>query len=93
MHTIKPLDEDCIIKALEQYPAIFTLEEHSKIGGLGSAVEEILVQQMENRNIKFKKFGFPDMFAPVTGSREYLNKLYGIDAESVAEQITHVLGR
>ncbi len=93
MHTIKPLDEDCIIKALEQYPAIFTLEEHSKIGGLGSAVEEILVQQMENRNIKFKKFGFPDMFAPVTGSREYLNKLYGIDAESVAEQIIHVLGR
>ena len=93
MHTIKPLDEDCIIKALEQYPAIFTLEEHSKIGGLASAVEEILVQQMENRNIKFKKFGFPDMFAPVTGSREYLNKLYGIDAESVAEQIIHVLGR
>lgn len=92
MHTIKPLDEECVMEALTQYPAIFTLEEHSKIGGLGSAVEEILVSQMANKNIKFRKFGFPDMFAPVTGSREYLNKLYGIDAESVAGQIIQVLG-
>ncbi|NBJ92505.1 transketolase family protein [Parablautia muri] len=92
MHTIKPLDEECVKMALEQYPAIFTLEEHSQIGGLGSAVEAILASQMANKNLKFRKFGFPDMFAPVTGSREYLNMLYGIDAESVAGQIMQVLG-
>lgn len=92
MHTIKPLDEECVMKALDQYPAIFTLEEHSRIGGLGSAVEEILVSRMADKNTKFRKFGFPDMFAPVTGSREYLNQLYGLDAESVAEQIMQVLG-
>lgn len=92
MHTIKPLDEECVRSAMDQYPAIFTLEEHSGIGGLGSAVEEILVSRMADRNTKFRKFGFPDTFAPVTGSREYLNQLYGLDAESVAEQIAQVLG-
>lgn len=92
MHTIKPLDEECVRNAMDQYPAIFTLEEHSRIGGLGSAVEEILVTRMGDKNTKFRKFGFPDTFAPVTGSREYLNQLYGLDAESVAEQIEQVLG-
>jgi transketolase C-terminal domain/subunit len=39
----------------------------------------------------FYKFGFPDMFAPVTGTREFLNKLYKIDPESVADKIKDLL--
>ncbi len=91
MHTIKPIDNSLIHKCMQQYPAIFTLEEHSLNGGLGSAVGDVILQNKENNNIIFKKFGFPDTFAPVTGSREYLNAYYGLDAQSVAEQIRGML--
>lgn len=91
MHTIKPIDEALILECMESYPAIFTLEEHSASGGLGSAVGDVILENGNQRNVVFKKFGFPDMFAPVTGSREYLNALYGLDAESVAGQIRETL--
>lgn len=91
MHTIKPIDTEVIEECIKKYPAIFTMEEHSINGGLGTAVGDILLDHMGKEKIKFKKFGFPDTFAPVTGSREYLNSLYGLDAESVAESILKVL--
>lgn len=94
MHTIKPIDEEVILESLEKYDAIFTLEEHSKIGGLGSAVSEILIKKMNTHHVIFEAFGFPDMFAPVTGSRESLNCLYGIDSDHVAERIkTIIMGK
>lgn len=91
MHTIKPIDEALIQECMEKYPAIFTLEEHSANGGLGSAVGDVILENGNRRNVIFKKFGFPDIFAPVTGSREYLNAYYGLDAESVAKQIGETL--
>jgi len=91
MHTIKPIDEELIDEVLNQYDALFTLEEHSVVGGLGSAVCEILASRMHKKNIRFQMFGFPDMFAPVTGTREYLNQLYEIDPENLAERIKKIL--
>ena len=87
MHTIKPLDEETILECARKYPAIFTVEEHSLIGGLGAAVGNLLAQNMEWCNTKFKPFGIPDQFAPVTGTREYLNDLYGMSAEKMANTI------
>lgn len=86
---IKPIDEELIKKCSEDYDYIFTLEEHSKNGGLGTAVGNVILDN--NLSVKLHKFGFPDMFAPVTGSREYLNKLYGIDYESISDTIKSVL--
>lgn len=91
MHTIKPLDEELILECAGKYTAMFTLEEHSMIGGLGSAVSDVLVRNMDSINVKFRSFGFPDHFAPVTGSREYLNELYGIDPAGVAVGIEETL--
>ena len=91
MHTIKPLDVETVKKCIGEYPAIFTLEEHSQNGGLGSAVGDVILENESGKKIKFKKFGFPDTFAPVTGSREYLNKLYGIDAKGIADSIESIL--
>lgn len=92
MHTIKPIDEPLIRECMDKYPAIFTLEEHSANGGLGSAVGDVVLSHGNRGNVAFKKFGFPDTFAPVTGSREYLNAYYGLDAGHVAEQIREILG-
>ena len=91
MHTIKPIDTELIEACMEKYPAIFTMEEHSQNGGLGSAVGDIILENQAQRNVKFKKFGFPDTFAPVTGSREYLNALYGLDPQSMADSIKKAL--
>jgi len=50
-----------------------------------------LASRMHKKNIRFQMFGFPDMFAPVTGTREYLNQLYEIDPENLAERIKKIL--
>lgn len=89
MHTVKPLDYDFIKKCVQKYDYIFTLEEHSISGGLGTAVGEVLLNF--NKNVCFRKFGFPDKFAPVTGTREFLNQLYGLDGISVAESIQKII--
>lgn len=86
MPTIKPIDQVCILDCLKKYHNIFTIEEHSLNGGLGSAVGDVILENADKK-VHFHKFGFPDMFAPVTGTREYLNQLYGLDAKSVAEEM------
>lgn len=90
MHTIKPFDKETVIREAERNKNIFTLEEHSKSGGLGTAVVETLAEQ-GLFDTKVTKFGVEDKFAPCTGTQEYLNKLYGFDAESVATTIYKVL--
>ncbi len=90
MHTIKPIDKKLIEECIEEYPAIFTMEEHSVYGGLGTSVGDVILEHPD-KNVKFQKFGFPDTFAPVTGSREYLNAMYGLSGEGVAEKIQNIL--
>ena len=91
MPTIKPIDRELIEDAMGKYDYIFTLEEHSKNGGLGTAVGNVILESNTKSSAKLVKFGFPNTFAPVTGSREYLNQLYGIDPESVAKTIKEKL--
>lgn len=88
--TIKPMDEMEICDLAKTQKAIFTLEEGTVRGGLGSAVMEILFCKTD-RQSKFHAFGFSDEFAPFAGSREYLNAYFGTDPASVAETIKHVL--
>lgn len=85
MHTIKPLDTQIILESARKTPAIFTLEEHSIIGGLGSAVAEVLA---ENRaNVIFKRIGIPDRFTKVIGSQEYMRTANGLSAEQIVNTI------
>lgn len=88
MHTIKPIDEALIKRCMSRYSHIFTIEEHSIIGGLGSAVGEVILNCPEGRSTRLIKLGFSDTFAPVAGSREYLNDLYGLSAHKIAERVT-----
>ncbi len=88
MHTIKPLDNEAIISALESSPNIFTLEEHSLIGGLGSAVSEVLAET--GKRFKFKRFGIADNFAPV-GNYEYLLKHYKLTVEDIVRGVKDVI--
>jgi len=80
MHTIKPLDEAEVLAAAAETGAILTVEEHNIIGGLGSAVAEVLAGRSP---VKFRRHGVPDTFAPV-GPPPALYAHYRLDAAGIA---------
>lgn len=90
MHTLKPLDTDEVMAAVRDTRALFTLEEHSVIGGLGSAVAEWL-SEAEGPKPIFKRLGLPSQFSPYIGSQGYLLKQHGLDDAGVAQTIRAVL--
>lgn len=83
MHTIKPLDEDAIVKAAGKTGKIVTVEEHSVIGGLGSAVCDVVA---EKAPAKVMKIGINDVFGE-SGPAVQLIQKYGLDSESIYEKI------
>ncbi|SET75674.1 transketolase subunit B [Lacrimispora sphenoides] len=87
MHTIKPIDKDIILKMNETCKGIVTIEEHSVIGGLGSAVAEVLAGHMGAR---FAALGIQDKFGK-SGKPEELFETYGLTAEHVAEACRNIL--
>lgn len=89
LHTIKPLDEMLIKDCAKKYRSIFSIEEHSIVGGLGSAVAEVLSEICYNGI--FKKIGLPDEFNHYVGRAEYLYQKYGLVPESIADNITKLI--
>lgn len=76
MHTIKPLDKECILSLIDKGVEIQTMEEHSIIGGLGSAVAEVIAES--GKGIKFKRIGVPDKFSHYIGSQKYIKNQFGL---------------
>lgn len=83
MHTIKPIDKEMIIKAAKETKKIITIEDHSIIGGLGSAVCEVLA---ENCPTKVFRMGIQDAFG-TSGKGEELMKHFHITAEDIIKKI------
>lgn len=83
IHTIKPIDKDILIKAAKETKKIFTVEEHSVIGGLGSAVCDVLC---ENAPAPVYKIGMRDRFGESGPAVELLHK-YQLDAEGIYTQV------
>lgn len=86
MPSIKPLDTAAIIDAAQTTGGIVTLEEHSTIGGLGSAVAETMCDA-DLPSIRLRRLGLPSVYIKEVGSQEYLLKQYGLDADSVAMSV------
>lgn len=89
MSTIKPLDNDTVLKAARSSSFIVTAEEHSVIGGLGSAVCEFL---SENYPVTVKMIGIKDSFG-CSGSPDELLKLHGLTFEKIVKTIKGVIKR
>ncbi|MGE9881526.1 transketolase family protein [Blautia obeum] len=83
MHTIKPLDEEVVIAAASKTGKIVTVEEHSIIGGLGSAVCDVVA---EKAPAKVMKIGINDVYGE-SGPAVELIKKYGLDANSIYEKV------
>ncbi|WP_066633621.1 transketolase family protein [Desulfolucanica intricata] len=89
VHTIKPLDVEAIVRAARETGAIVTAEEHSIIGGLGSAVAEVLV---ENYPVPVKRVGLMDTFGE-SGKPDELLEKYGLTAEHLVSAARDVVAR
>ena len=83
IHTIKPLDEDLVVKAAKETGKVVTVEEHSVIGGLGSAVCDVLSEKCPTQVMKI---GINDTFGE-SGPAVELVKKYGLDADSIYEKV------
>lgn len=87
IHTIKPLDEDLIIECAKETKAIITAEEHSIIGGLGSAVAEVVSAKFP---VLVKRVGIKDRFGQ-SGTPEELLKLYNLTAEDIVSAAAELI--
>ncbi len=83
IHTIKPLDEELVAASAAKTGKVVTVEEHSIVGGLGSAVCECLC---ENMPVKVLRIGINDVFGESGPALELIKK-YGLDAESIYKKV------
>lgn len=90
MFTIKPLDVDLLLKEIPGKKAVVTFENHSVIGGLGSAVSEVLAEH--GIAVPFKRHGVEDRFGQV-GSTDFLQKEFGLTSQDLEKTILTVLNR
>lgn len=89
IHTIKPIDRDIIIKAAKETGKIITVEEHSVIGGLGSAVGDVVLEECP---VPVIKIGMNDVFGESGPAKELLKK-YGLCAENIVAVTKAALGK
>lgn len=85
LHTVKPLDEELLLRLAATHHTWITVEEHSIIGGLGTAITEFV--RDHQLPVKLKALGLPDQFGP-SGSYAFLMGHYGLNAKAIAEEIT-----
>ena len=78
---LKPLDKETIEKSIEKTKFAVAIEDATSIGGLGTAIEELMVEN-NYENVKFKAFSYPDEYIR-HGSVKELEKIYGLDAENI----------
>jgi transketolase len=86
---IKPINQSIILNYLKNKKWIFTIEEHSIIWWLWDTVASIIAEN--NINIKFKKFGIPDIFPSTVGNQDYMRTLIWLDEENLSKNILDIL--
>jgi len=92
MHTVKPIDTSAVLSAGQETAVIITIEEHNIIGGLGSAVAEVLAESGIS-GVVFKRLGINDSFSTKVGSQEYLRKDYLLSVEGIVNTVKSTIRR
>jgi len=90
MHTIKPIDENAIIRAAKETGSIITVEDHNVIGGLGSAVAEVIADY--NLNTRFSRVGIPGVYCCI-GSADAMYGKFGMDYAGIMKRVKEVLNK
>ncbi|NHJ84682.1 MAG: transketolase family protein, partial [Asgard group archaeon] len=82
-HTLKPIDEEIIISCAEETSCLFSIEDHTVVGGLGSIISEVLTDRCPTG---LTRIGLNDVF-PESGAPEDLYRKYGLSVEKITETI------
>ena len=90
--TIKPIDVSVIEEVAKRFELIVTVEEHSIIGGFGSAVAETLAE-MSDRNAHLCRIGLNDKYGSLVGDQKFLRKQYGMDKKAIVDMIVNEVSR
>lgn len=90
--TIKPLDIEVLAPALAAAPFAISIEEHSRIGGFGSAIAELLSEMLAPKAARLVRVGLPDEFPDHYGSQADLLRYYGIAADRVVDAVERLRG-
>lgn len=87
--TVKPIDQETIIKCATKYEFILTVEEHNILGGFGSAVAEVMAE-INHKGSKLLRIGLNDQYSSIVGSQKYLHDVYGMSAQKIVETIQKI---
>ena len=90
--TIKPLDRDTLLEYAGRVPVVVTVEEHSVIGGLGSAVAELIAEADFSAPKRFRRIGIPDVFPDQYGSQASLMDRYEINSKRICSLVRELVG-
>jgi transketolase len=91
VHTVKPLDTAAVLHYSHDMSVVVTVEEHTLVGGLGSAVTEALVDGCGSCIPLIRRLGIPDVFAVKYGSQDQLMTMYGLQPPQIAELVRETL--
>ena len=92
MHTLKPLDRAAVAAAVKETGGIITIEEHNLIGGLGSAIAEVCMDE-GLRPARFQRIGIRDHYVSISGDQDHLRHLYGLDSNAITRAAYDLLDR
>ena len=87
MHTVKPLDEGAVLDLAAKVDGIVTVEEHTLVGGLGSAVRDLLGDRLLKSAPPVLRLGIPDVFPDKYGTQDDLLAYYGLQPDAIANSI------
>lgn len=86
----KPIDRNLIRKAFQETRLVVTVEEHCKIGGLGTAVAEVVAEENLGKGL-LRRIALPDIFPPEVGDRAYLREIYGLSVHGLVKTIRNLM--
>jgi transketolase len=93
IHTVKPIDSEALMHWLPKVNAVITVEEHTRIGGLGSAVLEFCSDEMSEQLAKITRIGIPDQFSENYGSQNSLLEHWGITSDALCDSMREQLNK
>jgi transketolase len=91
VHTVKPFDTAAVLHYSHDVRVVVTVEEHTLVGGLGSAVTEALVDGCGSCIPLIRRLGIPDVFATKYGNQDQLMAMYGLQPSQIAELVRETL--
>ncbi len=91
MHTLKPLDRELVKQCASSHDMLFSIEEHCAVGGLGSALADLLCET--GYKGQFKKMCIPEKLSGFVGDGRYLREKYGLNSQKIASNIIRELKR